>query len=41
MNFSPYDPNIKRRDVTPVKEGTIYEEYTRHKMSKSNKSIVN
>ena len=40
MNFSPYDPNIKRREVTPIKEGTIYEQYTRHKRSKSNKLIV-
>jgi hypothetical protein len=41
MNFSPYDSTIKRRDVTPIKEGTIYEQYTRHKRSKSNKSNGN
>ena len=31
MTFSPYKNNIKRRDHTPVKPGTVYEEYTRHK----------
>ena len=34
MNFSPYDNNIKRRDITPIKSGTIYEQYTRHKKNK-------
>ena len=33
MNFSPYN-NIRRRDVTPVKPGTKYEQYTRHKKEK-------
>ena len=34
MTFSPYVNNVKRRDVTPVKPGTRYEEYTRHKKKK-------
>ena len=31
MTYSPYNKNIKRRNVTPVKPGTKYEEYLRHK----------
>ena len=31
MTYSPYNKNIKRRNVTPVKAGTKYEEYLRHK----------
>ena len=31
MTYSPYNKEIKRRNITPVKPGTKYEEYLRHK----------
>ena len=34
MTYSPYRQGYKRREVTPIKEGTIYEEYTRRKNKK-------
>ena len=41
MTFSPYKNNFRRRDVTPVKEGTKYEQYTRHKKSGRSHSFYN
>ncbi len=34
MTFSPYVNTVKRRDVTPIKSGIRYEQYTRHKKKK-------
>ena len=34
MTYSPYRQGYKRREVTPIKEGTIYEEYKRRKNKK-------
>jgi hypothetical protein len=31
MTFSPYKNTFRRRDVTPMKEGTKFEQYLRHK----------
>ena len=36
MTFSPYKNNIRRRDHTPIKPGTVFEEYTRHKRINDN-----
>ena len=41
MTFSPYKNNFRRRNVTPVKQGIKYEQYTRHKKSGRNNSYFN
>ena len=41
MTFSPYKNNFRRRNVTPVKQGVKYEQYTRHKKSGRNNSYMN
>ena len=41
MTFSPYKNTFRRRDVTPIKKGTKFEQYLRHKKGDNSNYYLN